>query len=1641
MSGELERFDPAEQRGRIAYEHLHRYALCREHVAGRRVLDMACGTGYGTAILGSSGAQVVGVDINATVIGAASRRHGRDNVKFQIADCFDLPFEDGYFDVVVANEMIEHVADHDGLLREARRVLAPNGLLLVSTPNKPVYNRFKTANQFHISEMGLPEFQQLLGRHFRHVRLTGTRMALVSIGFPLESTTASNLDAARIYTGGVFADGRPNLTSGELALADAEYLLAACSDEPLEDAPLPSSLFVDPADDLWLEHERIMAWASQLHEEDEILRADVKRTRDELAQERASLVALRTEHAEKEQFLEEMRQSAAEVRQAADREREAARREGGGQRQMLARLLGQAGGSHVDEDETSIVSGLFALNSTLVEERLRREMAEREAARQEVAAKAARMAADEAEAARTAQGAKLAETAAQLAVMQAARESAAIEAAATRQILDDRELALGIARDELSSAARKLAFAEDDATVLKKRLESAEASLTETTGKLEDAKAEHDQTANQLADVEQAAAVLAEQLQGAEAALIEATVQLEGANTERDQTAERLANVEQAAAELAEQLRGAEAALAETTGKLDDANGERDQAAQRLALAEADKTSTTQQLFNARQVAAKAAEDIAALRRELAGRVTEIEQLQKALAATRPATAKVADAASPATSAPDTKTESAAPDNNSAMARRQRLVILHQRVASELANAPERLAAAPIGQPPPPPRRSFVQRLLRQPDQLHTLIFSQDWLERQQAGAGRLSLAAYLSDPALHGLDPHPSFAASAYLARYPDVAAEGMSPLLHYMQHGWREGRNPHPLFPNDWYLARNPDVAADGSMNPLDHYLRHGWREGRWPNPLFNPRAYLDRYPDVAAAEIEPLTHFLMYGRNEGREPQFRGWDPDMADLIDTADGPASVMEHLLTAAPPPEARPLQSSAAPVNWPPRPLDDFWPTQAMRDFVLESHGEAVLDSVWYLLSLMERWQDRQPEFVGSDDCRRLLDRLRQRAALRTLPAGRQPDASIIIPVYNNILDTLICISSLLELDSTHDFEVIVADDGSSDATPALVSAIGGPVRHLRQPQNLGFLGNCNAAALQAHGRYIVLLNNDTLVLPGWLDGLLSPFARFEHVGLVGSKLINWDGTLQEAGGIFWQDGSAWNFGRNQDPRAPEFNYLKDVDYCSGAAIAIPADVWRAMEGFDPAYTPAYCEDSDLAFRLRDAGYRTLYSPASEVVHHEGRSHGRDVSSGIKAYQVANNERLFERWHHVLQRDHFPNAYNVLRARDRTFNKRHVLVVDHYVPQWDKDAGSRSMYEFMRVLIDAGHAVTFWPDNLWRDPDYTSNLQALGIEVIYGPRFRDGFARFMAERADLYDVVLLSRPHIAVSYLDAVRQHSGPRIVYYGHDVHFRRMMAQRTLEGRPAEDAEVAAMKAQELSVCNRSDLVLYPSADEAALMSGLVDPGVTVRAIAAYRFMPAELAMARATVLARRPANGALRLLFVGGFGHPPNSDAITWFCRDVLPQLAADGQAVRLTIVGSKAGPEIRALQGPGIDVLGFVSDAELLRLYGEADIVVAPLRYGAGVKGKVIEAMARGVPVVTTDVGAQGIVGTDQMLFIGNSASELAQAVIAANDADVARTRALAAIAFIDTHYSTQAMLEVLQAGLAPKLAQATSKRMT
>nr|WP_010130601.1 glycosyltransferase [Microbulbifer agarilyticus] len=599
-------------------------------------------------------------------------------------------------------------------------------------------------------------------------------------------------------------------------------------------------------------------------------------------------------------------------------------------------------------------------------------------------------------------------------------------------------------------------------------------------------------------------------------------------------------------------------------------------------------------------------------------------------------------------------------------------------------------------------------------------------------------------------------------------------------------------------------------------------------------------------------------------------------------------------------------------------------------------------------------------------------------------PRHDQPLVSIIVPVYNQYATTISCLQALLAHTDGISYEVIIADDRSSDLTESIASRVKN-IRVVRNEVNLGFLKNCNNAAKFAVGKFVLLLNNDTNPQPGWLQSLLDVFATQPDVGLVGPKLLFEDGVLQEAGGIIWRDGSGWNFGRGQSPAAPEYNYLRDVDYISGACVIVKKSLWDELGGFDELFCPAYYEDTDLAFQIRARGLRTIYQPASSVVHFEGVSHGSDINSGIKKQQRINQAVFRKKWKQELDLRNVDVGVDVFDAREKMDGEKTVLFIDHYVPFYDKDAGSRSTFLYVKTMVEMGYRVKFLGANFFPHQPYTETLQQLGVEVLYGERYARNWKLWLAENAEYLDVIYLHRPHITEDFIKDIKslKHC-PRLVYFGHDLHYLRTQREAVISGDKKLLKSAEDWKARESRIFQQVDTVLYPSDVEVDAVREIA-PEADVAQLPLYVLDSSNI---EAFEFAARKD-----LLFVGGFTHKPNVDAVLWFISEVMDKVHAVDPAIRLHVVGSNVPDVISDLASDNVIVHGFICDAELEHLYRSIRVCVVPLRYGAGVKGKVLEALQAGVPLVTTPIGAEGIPAPETVMSIAESADDFARELIA------------------------------------------------
>jgi len=551
----------------------------------------------------------------------------------------------------------------------------------------------------------------------------------------------------------------------------------------------------------------------------------------------------------------------------------------------------------------------------------------------------------------------------------------------------------------------------------------------------------------------------------------------------------------------------------------------------------------------------------------------------------------------------------------------------------------------------------------------HPLISIADYRLRhgESLEASGLSvLQHYQLVGAAEGFDPHPLFDLRHYVGQCEAVAASGEDPLVHYLREGWRQGLDPHPLFANDWYLERYPEVAAAG-VAPLLDYVTGGAELGRDPHPLFDGAWYAERYRDLRVPGFNPLAHFVRFGAREHRDPcphfdsayymqqdgvaergdldplsdyvtrgAFEGLWPaadfdEAAYLLANPDAAASPYSSLEHWARHDGAKPAPLAGSGVQGAAALFDQMRAAGRTRDpaaYDLQAYDDLAASWRRIQADRVEQFAPTPPPMVT------INGDLAAAARMIALPAPAAPRVSIIIPAYNNLKFTLECLQALAKAEGLDAAETLVIDDASSDDTFAVLPLVQG-LRIVTNAENLGFIRTCNRAAAEARGEVLIFLNNDVQVRDGWLAPLVEALDD-PKVGAVAPKMLFPDGRLQEAGARINADGTSEMIGLFQDPALPRWNTPREVDYASGACLAVRRADFAALEGFDLAFAPAYCEDADLCFRLRERGAKILYEPRSEIIHHLSVT-ANSIDSGYKLRLATRNQQRFvKRWAHRL---------------------------------------------------------------------------------------------------------------------------------------------------------------------------------------------------------------------------------------------------------------------------------------------------------------------------------------------------------------------------------------------------------------------
>jgi glycosyltransferase involved in cell wall biosynthesis len=434
---------------------------------------------------------------------------------------------------------------------------------------------------------------------------------------------------------------------------------------------------------------------------------------------------------------------------------------------------------------------------------------------------------------------------------------------------------------------------------------------------------------------------------------------------------------------------------------------------------------------------------------------------------------------------------------------------------------------------------------------------------------------------------------------------------------------------------------------------------------------------------------------------------------------------------------------------------------------------------------------------------------------------------------------------------------------------------------------------------------------------------------------------------------------------------------------------------------------------------VRKAGKKVFYEPRAAVVHFEGITAGTDTGSGMKRFQAVNREKFLEKWKNELTRQ--PAPIHDAKDAEAAANFRargHVLVVDAYTPTPDQDSGSLRMLNLMRLLREAGYAVSFLPDNRAHAGKYTQALQALGVQALYHPFVADPVAWLRLHGRSL-NAVVLSRHYVAVNYVGLVRLYAPQaRLIFDTVDVHHLREQRAAELTGSSEMAMQAARTRAQELKLMRECDVTLVVSAAEKELLAGEL-PSARIEVLSNIHEIPGR----------RREFGERRDLVFVGGFQHPPNVDAVLWFVNDVFPRVRAALPGIVFHVIGSKAPRNILELAHDGVQVHGFVED--IAPFMDGSRLALAPLRYGAGVKGKINMAMSHGLPVVATTPAAEGMHARNgEDLLVADTPEEFAAAIVRAyGDATLWKKLSDNGLANVREHFSFDAARTALHRILA------------
>lgn len=869
-----------------------------------------------------------------------------------------------------------------------------------------------------------------------------------------------------------------------------------------------------------------------------------------------------------------------------------------------------------------------------------------------------------------------------------------------------------------------------------------------------------------------------------------------------------------------------------------------------------------------------------------------------------------------------------------------------------------------------------------------------------------------------------PVFDSDWYLRTYWDVAASKIHPFTHYLMYGWKEERNPNPFFDVGWYLDSNDDVKEAG-VEPITHFINHGWKEGRNPSQRFNTQWYLQKYPDVASSKMDPLTHYLSFGMDEGRMPAkkldydwFISQYPIGQPNKQLRPEPIGEMNAGLGSVPQNKKTSDIGFGSPNKVEVSILDENIYSELLQDVsiqitrFLSEEGKYPSVLNWGIKDVkvidifdncpaIDFFEEKLP-YIGNSFDLVITNKLDQVGDVDRVTAfkyylvkdenkhtvidvteERIPNhysVSIIIPVFNNVSYTKRCLEGLKEtlpLPNNHEIEIIIMDDGSTDETSEMIQEFQEhlpQIKYVKNENNLGFLHTCNRGAEIASNDILLFLNNDTVPQTNWIESLLDTFYQEVNAGVVGGKLIFPDGRLQEAGSVLFRNGEGYNFGMGEDnPEFPLYNHLREVDYCSGALLATPRQLFMDLGKFSEEFAPAYYEDSDYCMKVKSVGKKIYYQPNSVVIHDHHASYSKTNLPLI----LEHREAFIKKWSGELS--DAPISTNGKFNRSIQYRlvapqKKRFLLCGHILPYYDVYGGAIRPYNILLMMREAGWHVSYFSVEARSDDErYIERLAKQGIPVYSGSyshlavNRQIDFVKLVSEGN--FDTVMINSWEVAKELVPLAKEFApNSTTIVDTSDLYFQRISRLKATNNELL-DKKFGQDMMEELNIYATADGTLGVSPRETQVLSDLL--GTKSNAF----FLPNiinQMNFEQDNI----PFEERKGIVIVGFYYYPPNSEMVKFFLDKIYPHISKDTLKQHpVYIVGGRLPDELKSRakkldrSGNYLRVTGWVPTIPPYRKF--ARIMAAPLLSGSGTKSKVIDALAAGLPTIATHIGAEDL----------------------------------------------------------------------